>query len=161
MRLARLAPLVTLAILGACAQDMPTAPRSPSLAAPSSPAALLGPDEAVRIISMVTDAFGNTVMVAEYAAGVYLDPTTPAAVASVTIKTSIPSVSSGSTKTPCITSTIVSIETTAGWTSSVRKPGGCDKPIEVALDNLSLNQKATFQFLYLFGKTRIDSGLIK
>jgi hypothetical protein len=159
MKATRFIPLALAALLAACSQDT-TAPSSSSIAAPSAAAALLGPGEGLRIISEETDAFGNTTMIAEYAAGVYQSDTTGFMAGSVTIKTVIPQSSAGSSKSPCITSSIVRVETQTGWTSSVKKPGGCDKPIEVQLENKSLKQRADFSFLYMFGKTRIDSGLI-
>jgi hypothetical protein len=149
--------LVAVAALSACAGDAVSPAAAP---APRAPSLLLGADEGMRVLSDSTDAYGNTIMVAEYAAGVYATPGT-APVASVTIRTFIPALSSGSSSEPCITSTIDKIETTTGWTASVKKPGGCDKEIVVGLENRSRNQKAQFSFLYIFGKTRIDSGLIR
>lgn len=159
MNATRFVPLALVAFLAACSQDT-TAPRTSSIAAPTSAAALLNPGEGMNIISQESDAFGNFVMIAEYGAGVYQSDTTGFLAGSVTIKTVVPQVSSGTTKMPCITSTIVRVDTQAGWTSSVKKPGGCDKEIQVQLENKSLKQRADFSFLYIFGKTRIDGGLI-
>jgi hypothetical protein len=160
MKLFQLAPLALVALFAACADA--TAPASSASLRPSNrPAALLGADEGVRIISDSTDARGTTTMIAEYGAGVRLDqPDTPP-IGSVVIKTVIPVLTSGSSKTPCITSTIVRTETVAGWTASVKKAGGCDKEIQVQFENQSLRERADFSFLYIFGKTRIDGGLIK
>ena len=41
------------------------------------------------------------------------------------------------------------VDTQTGWTYSVKKPGGCDKPIEVQLENNSLRQRANFFPLHL------------
>lgn len=160
MKILRFAPLALAAFFVACADA--TAPTSSTSLRPSDrPAALLGADEGVRIISDSTDASGTMTMIGEYAAGIRLDePTTPP-IGSVVIKTVIPSLTGGSSKTPCITSTIVRTETVAGWTASVKKPGGCDKEIQVRFENKSSGERADFSFLYIFGKTRIDGGLIK
>jgi hypothetical protein len=149
-----------LAALAGCSADV----AAPDAVAPtaSRPSLLLAAGEGVRIISDTTDAAGTTTMVGEYAAGVYTLPDgTGGSVASVTIKTVIPGLASGSSSEPCITSSIVTVETTSGWKSSVKKPGGCDKEIVVALENAATRQRAQFSFLYIFGKTRIDSGLIR
>jgi hypothetical protein len=156
--------LLAAVTLAACGRDI-AAPDA-TAPAPRPPSFLLGPDESVRMISDSTDARGNEIMVAEYAAGVYLnlsdDPLgVGGSVASVTIKTVIPAITAGSSSGPCITSSIVQIQTTSGWVSSVKKPGGCDKEIVVGLENRTRNVKAQFSFLYIFGKTRIDSGLIR
>ena len=159
MKLSYLAPLALAALLAACADTTAPAP-APALHSSDRPTALLAAGEGVRIITDSTDARGNTTMIAEYAAGVYLDQPDAPAIGSVVIKTVIPAIVSGSTKTPCITSTIVRTETVEGWTASVKKPGGCDKDIQVQFENASLKQRADFSFLYIFGKTRIDGGAI-
>lgn len=153
----RSALAAALVLLAACAGDATTAPR---LAPPSAaPARLLGPDESMRTITDTTDARGVHTMVAEYAAGVLTAADgSSSTVGSVTIRTVIPaSNASGS----CITSSIVAVETIDGWSSSVKKPGGCDKEIVVALENRASGQKAQFSFLYVFGKTRIDFGAVR
>lgn len=158
----RLVPLALALFLGACSPDAngPAAPSAALLAA--TPSALVAPNENMAILSDTTDAAGNHVMIAEYAAGTYFpDDTTGKSVASVTIKTVVPGVASGSSSMPCITSTVLKTETTPGWTASVKKPGGCDKEIVVLLSNKSTKQSATFSFLYIFGKTRIDFGAIR
>ena len=43
----------------------------------------------------------------------------------------------------------------------MKKPGGCDKEIQVQFENKATRLRADFSFLYLFGKTRIDGGLIR
>ena len=125
-----------------------------------TPAALLSAGEGLRTIVDSVDARDNTTMIAEYAAGTDLQNPDAPAIGSVTIRTFIPAIVSGASKTPCITSTIVSIESVAGWTSSVKKSGGCDKEIQVQFDNKSAKLRADCSFLYIFGKTRIDFGAI-
>lgn len=160
MKKLHLVPFVLAALIAACADSTAPVPGS-SLRPNDTPSALLGSDEGVRIITDSVDARGNTIMIAEYAAGVSQNDPTAAPIGSVVIQTLIPFVASGSSKTPCITSTIVRTETVAGWTASVKKAGGCDKDIQVQFENKELKQRADFSFLYIFGKTRIDSGLIK
>jgi hypothetical protein len=160
VKIFHLAPLVFAALFAACTDATAPAPVS-SLRPTATPSALLGPDEGVRMITDSVDARGTTIMVAEYAAGVTLNDPTSSPIGSVVIQTIIPLLTPGSSKTPCITSTIVRTETVAGWTASVKKPGGCDKEIQVQFENNTTRQRADFSFLYLFGKTRIDSGLIK
>lgn len=133
---------------------------------PTGASHLLAPDENQRTIADSTDANGNHIMVVEYAAGTLpTDPVTGApggSVASVTIRTSIPFSPIGSSSSgACITSTIDHVETTPGWTATVKKPGGCDKPVEVSLENATTRQKAQFSFLMIFGKTRIDFGAVR
>ena len=149
--------LFLAAALAACSGDV-VAPTG-SAESPVAPAALLGPNEFSRPIVDSTDAGGNLVSVTEFAAGVYTDPTgVSGSVASVTIRTVTPAnPSSGS----CITSTVLSTETTSGWKATVKKSGGCDKEIVVALENSSTRQKAEFRFLYVAGKTRIDAGAVR
>ena len=156
-RITRIVPALALAAaLAACGRD----PVTPEVARPAPAAAhfLLGPGEFNRTVSDTTDAAGNEVTVTEYAAGTYTQPDgLTASVASVTIKTVIPPTNgSGS----CITSTVVGVETTAGWTADVKKSGGCDKDIVVELQNAATRQKATFKFLMKFGETRIDAGRV-
>jgi hypothetical protein len=159
----RLPAVLLLAALAACGQDAsgPVAPEAQP-APGATPSFLLAPGEGVRTISDTTDAAGNQVVVAEYAAGVYYQPDGEmASVASVVIKTVIPTLPSGSSKEPCITSTVQAVETTPGWTSKIKKSGGCDEEIVVELSNRSTDQQARFRFLMIFGKTRIDSGLVR
>jgi len=160
MKLSHLAPVALAALFAACA-DITASSSSASLRAADKPAALLSAGEGIRTILDSVDARGNTTVIAEYAAGTDLDNPDAPAIGSVTIRTLIPAVASGSSRTPCITSTIVATETVAGWTSSVKKPGGCDKEIQVQFENKSTRQRADFSFLYIFGKTRIDFGAIK
>jgi len=156
----RLALVASLAGLAACASE-PLAPVTTDATA-LAPSFLLSPEESQRTIADSTDAFGNHVMVVEYAAGTLsLTDATAGSVASVTIKTVIPSSPFGTSSSgACITSTVQAVETTAGWAATVKKPGGCDKEIVVSLENGTTGQKATFRFLYIFGKTRIDFGLV-
>jgi hypothetical protein len=99
-------------------------------------------------------------MVYEYAAGI-VDAAdgTSTSVGSVTIRTFIPATGGGSGS--CITSTVLGTQVTPGWTATVKKSGGCDKEISVLLENRATGKKATFSFLYIFGKTRIDFGAVR
>jgi hypothetical protein len=135
--------IALLAALAGCAQDGVSPLWQEALVAPAgAPTALVAPGQYLNIIEEYVDAAGNGVMVAEYPAGAYSLPNGDfGSVASVTIKTVSPTVPTGATSSPCITSTIQRIETIAGWTSSVKKPGGCDKEIIVALDNRATGQR--------------------
>jgi hypothetical protein len=159
-RLLRLTAVASIAALAACQSDV-VGPSRPIVAA-ESPSLLVAPGEGMRTIQDTVDAAGNTVMVVEYAAGTYVSADSPEgnSVASVTIRTVIPRISTGSSGA-CITSTIEKVETIPGWTASIKKPGGCDKTIEVSLENTTARQKAVFSFLYIFGKTRIDFGAVR
>jgi len=149
--------LLAAAALAACNADA-VAPNA-GARVPAAPHALLAPGEFSRTVADSTDAAGNHVMVTEFAAGTYTQPDgVSGSVASITIKTVIPATSPASGT--CITSTIESIETTAGWTATIKKPGGCDKEIVVALENATTRQKAEFRYLYIAGKTRIDAGRV-
>jgi hypothetical protein len=156
-----IALLVAAVALAACGRD-PMGIDAAARRSPAAPHLLLGPGESTRMLVDSTDAAGNHVMVAEYAAGVYTQPDgTSGSVASITIRTLIPASLGGSSSRACITSTILGVETTAGWTASVKKPGGCDKEIGVEFANAATRQKAVFSFLYIAGKTRIDFGAVR
>ena len=157
-RISTSAVLFLAATLAACGRD--TVAPEPALRAPIvAPSALLASGEFSRAIVDSTDSAGNHVMVTEFAAGSFTQPDgVSGSVASVTIKTVVPPTN---TSGSCITSTVVSTETTPGWTATIKKPGGCDKEIVVALENRTTNQKAEFRFLYIFGKTRIDAGAVR
>lgn len=158
--LLRFSAVASIAALAACQSDVVAPTRS--VAATDTPSFLLGPDEGMRIITDSVDSSGNTIMIAEYAAGTYTTTDgSGGSVASVTIRTVIPRVAGGDSSGACITSSIERIETTPGWTATVKKPGGCDKTIEVGLENRTTRQKAVFSFLYIFGKTRIDFGAVR
>jgi hypothetical protein len=149
--------LLLAALLAACTGDAVTPDAGGR--SPETPQLLLAPGESFRTIADSTDAAGNLVMVNEYAAGIYTQPDgVSGSVASVTVKTVVPATSG--TSGTCITSTIVGIETTPGWTATVKKPGGCDKEIVVALANAATGQRADFRYLYIAGKTRIDQGAV-
>jgi hypothetical protein len=162
-RLLSFTALAAAALLGACQSDVASPTRA--VAPTEQPSFLLGPGEGIRTIVDSVDARGNTIMVAEYAAGTYFpngEGTDGSSVASITIRTFIPAAGGQSSSGgPCITSTIQAVETTPGWTSSVRKSGGCDKPIEVELENKQTKQNARFSFLMIPGKTRIDFGAVR
>lgn len=154
-----LAALALAASLAACGQDA-VGPDGQAAAPAPTARLLLGTDESSRTIADSTDAAGNIVMVTEYAAGIYnLPDGHSGSVASVTVKTVIPGSGGGSGS--CITSTIQQVETVAGWSYSVKKPGGCDREVAVELANRSTGQKALFSYLMVFGKTRIDQGFIR
>ena len=158
----RLFAVVAAAALAACSRDLTSPNAARSLAPSAGPSALLGVNESTRTIADSTDAAGNTVMVVEYAAGTYVLPNGDgASVGSVTIRTVLPGAASASSAKACVTSTIVGVETTPGWTASVKKSGGCNKDIEVQLENKATKQRADFSFLMEPGKTRIDFGLVR
>lgn len=153
----RIPALLLAAALAACTGDA-VAPDTAGRP-PVAPQFLLAPGESFRTVVDSTDAAGNVVMINEYAAGIYTQPDgSSGSVASVTVKTFVPATSG--TSGSCITSTIVSIETTPGWRAEVKKPGGCDKEIVVALSNSTTGQRADFRYLYIAGKTRIDQGFV-
>jgi len=157
-RISTAAVLFVAGMLAACGRDAVSpdlAPRAPIV----GPSLLLAPGEFNHTIVDSTDSAGNHVTVTEWAAGTYTQPDgVTASVASVTVKTVVPPTNgSGS----CITSTVVSTETTPGWTATIKKPGGCDKEIVVTLENDTTNQKAEFRYLVVFGKTRIDVGAVR
>ena len=157
-RISTAAVLFLAATLVACGRD--AASPEPALRAPIvAPSLLLAPGEFNRTLVDSTDSSGNHVTVAEWAAGIYTQPDgATASVASVTVKTVVPPTNgSGS----CITSTVVSTDTTPGWTATVKKPGGCDREIVVELENDTTNRKAEFRYLVIFGKTRIDAGAVR
>ena len=154
-KLLRLSAVASIAALAACQSDV-VGPSSS--VASDTPSLLVAPGENLNTIADSVDASGNHIMVTEYAAGTTAAGTS---VASVTIRTVVPNVAGSTSSGACITSTIQRIETTPGWTSSVKKSGGCDKTIEVLLENKSTGQKAVFSFLYIFGKTRIDFGAVR
>lgn len=157
-RISTSAVLVLAVTLAACGRDT-VAPELTTRAPIAAPSLLLAPGEFNRTIVDSTDSAGNHVTVTEWAAGIYTQADgMTASVASVTVKTVVPPTNgSGS----CITSTVVSTDTTLGWTATVKKPGGCDKEIVVALENDTTNQKAEFRYLVIFGKTRIDAGAVR
>jgi len=157
LRFRHIPVLLLAAALAACNGDA-VAPDTGGHS-PVAPRLLLGPGESFRTVADSTDAAGNTVMITEYAAGIYTQPDgVSGSVASITVKTVIPATLG--TSGTCITSTIVSIETTPGWRAEVKKAGGCDREIVVALTNADTGQRADFRYLYIAGKTRIDQGLV-
>lgn len=155
-----LAALALAAALAACGRD--AVGPAEQTAAPAAARFLLGPDESMRTVVDSTDAAGNVLMVYEYAAGIYdLPDGHSGSVASVTVRTLIPGTPSGGSSGTCITSTIDRVETTTGWSYSVKKPGGCDREIAVELANRSTGKRAQFSFLMIPGKTRIDQGFVR
>ena len=155
-----------LVLLAACQRDVvapvATGPAAVALAPSATPAHLLTTDEYIRILVDSTDARGNHVMVAEYPAGIEtLADGSSRYVASIVVRSFMPAAPSGSSSGACITSTIDRMETLAGWTTSVKKPGGCDKEIVVALENRTTGQRSQFSLLYIPGKTRVDTGIVR
>jgi hypothetical protein len=150
--------LAAVALISACTSD-PVAPfDSGELSAPSF---LIGPNGEAFFVDSV-DAQGNTILIQELAAGTTQNASGDfTAVASVTVRTVIPYLPAGAVSGACITSTIYRMETTPGITLSVKKPGGCDKDIQVLVEQKATRKKATFKFSMVFGKTVIDSGLLK
>lgn len=149
------------ASLAACGDRDVVAPGPTGLTPAVAPHRLLAPGEWSRTVVDSSDAAGNHVMISEFAAGLYTQPDgVSASVGSVTVRTYIPAAGAGASGY-CITSTIVGVETTAGWTASIKKPGGCDKEIAVELSNRATGQKAVFSYLYIAGKTRIDAGAVR
>ena len=156
----RPAALCAVLVLGACQSESVSAPSA--RVGPSAPSALLAPGEATRTLQDTTDAADNHILVVEYAAGVFIGPDgLNGSVASVIIKTVIPGTASGSSSDVCITSTIQGVETTSGWTSTIKKSGGCNKEIAVRFENGTTQQRADFSFLMIPGKTRIDLGAVR
>jgi len=156
-----LAALALAASLAACGRDA-VGPDGRAASPASTARLLLGTDESMRTVADSTDAAGNIIMVTEYAAGIYdLPDGHSGSVASVTVRTLIPGASSGGSSGTCITSTIERVETVAGWSYTVKKPGGCDREISVEFANRSTGKRAQFSFLMIPGKTRIDQGLVR
>lgn len=81
---------------------------------------------------------------------------------SVYIRVSIPPVlvPGPTSSLPCITSSILKIETRPGWSAAVRKAGGCGKDIEVQFSNAQ-RQRATFKYTFTWGLTKVDHGAVK
>ena len=148
--------LLSLAALAGCGEGAST---QDAAELGTRTGALLGPGESMRQISYTVDAAGNQTDVTEYAAGIHDQADgQSASVASVIIKTVIPaSNASGS----CITSTIQEIQALPGWTTTVERSGGCDREIRVNVENRTTGLEADFSFLMIFGKTRIDHGLLE
>ena len=152
----RLSSLAAIAMLAACANDT-TNPISPNHAAPAAPSHLVAPGQSFNTLVDSVDTAGNHLIVDEWAAGILPDGSS---VASVTIRTFIPATSGTKSSDVCITSTVVSTETTPGWSATIKKSGGCNKEIEVELENGTTNQKADFRFQMEPGKTRVDLGAV-
>jgi hypothetical protein len=152
-------PLLGLVLLGALVACDRPAPTAAFETLPTTQA-LLGPDESWKTLEEYYDAAGNYVTVEEWGAGALPAGGT---VASVVIKRVVPvyAGTGDSSDGYCITSTIVRVETTPGWSYSIKKSGGCNKEIVVELSNKTTDQKATFQYLYIPGKTRIDVGFVR
>jgi hypothetical protein len=148
---------IAAAALAGCTTD----PISPTAARPVRASALLGPNEGVRVLTDSVDANGNTTLVQEFGMGVYTLPNGDGGtVASVIIRTFIPNVSPTSSSY-CLTHSIVSTEAIEGIKLTIKKSGGCNKDIEILIEQPATKQKATFRFSMVPGKTVIDSGLLR
>jgi hypothetical protein len=156
---ARLLALVPAILIGltACQSDI----AAPTTRGASGASRLVEPGQSSVTILDTVDAAGTRTTIAEYAAGVIqpVGDELSTSIGSVTIKTVIPAVFTSSKS--CVTSTIVATDATTGWTSEVKKSGGCNKTIEVQFENTSTRQRAEFQFLMEPGKTRIDFGAVR
>jgi len=151
--------LIGTAALAACSTD----PMSPTATArPTTASALLAPGEGVRLISDSVDARGNTILVQEFGIGAYTLPTGEyGTVASVVIQSILPGPSTPVTSKTCLTHSIVRTETTPGNVLTVKKSGGCNKDIEILIEQQATGLRATFRFSMVPGKTVIDSGLLR
>jgi hypothetical protein len=56
---------------------------------------------------------------------------------------------------------IVRMEAIPGIRLTIKKSGGCNKDIEILIEQPATNKKATFKFSMVPGKTVIDSGLLR
>jgi len=149
--------LVAAAALAGCSTD----PISPTAARPDRPSTLLGPNEGVRVLTDSVDASGNTILVQEFGMGSYTDENGDGAtVASVVIRTFIPNVPP-TASSYCLTHSIVRTEAIPGITLTIKKSGGCNKDIEILIEQPATKKKATFKFSMVPGKTVIDSGLLR
>ena len=83
-----------------------------------------------------------------------------ATVASVTIRTFIPNTSPAESGY-CLTHSIVGTEAIPGITLTIKKSGGCNKDIEILIEQPATKKKATFKFSMVPGKTVIDTGLLR
>lgn len=150
---------LSLVLAGCSASDVasPVVP-GPALATPS---ALVSAD-GVGFFSDSTDAAGNVILTQEFAAGGYENGDgTYGSVASVTVRTVIHAYVPSATS-QCVSSTIVATDALPGVALSVKKAGGgCNKDIEVLVEQKTPKRKATFKFSMVPGKTVIDSGLLK
>ena len=149
--------LLAAAALAGCSAD----PVSPTAARPVSASALLGPNEVSRTITDSVDASGNIISVGEFGMGAYTDANGDfATVASVVIRTFIPNGSPASSGY-CLTHSIVRTEAIPGIRLTIKKSGGCNKDIEILIEQPAAKKKATFKFSMVPGKTVIDTGLLR
>lgn len=150
--------MATAVALSACQNESPLSP-STAIATPAAPKSLIAVgDGSFHILS---EQYIGSNFVSEYELGAAL--LGEEYQGSVFIRVSVPQVTSPTTNSalPCITSTIIKTESRPGWAASVKKAGGCDKPIEIAFENASTKQRATFKWTYIFGLTKVDHGAVK
>lgn len=158
-RLVRLSCVAVVGLLGACSES-PVAPADDVLeqtANPARPSALIAAGDGSWHILSETMIGSN--FVSEYELGAAL--LGEEYQGSVFIRVSVPQgTTAGSTSGPCITSTLLKTETRPGWTATVKKAGGCDKPIQVDFTS-STRQRASFKWTYIFGLTKVDHGAVR
>lgn len=155
---ATLVGFATVAVLAACSSESPLSP-STAIATPSAPTSLIAVgDGSFHILS---EQYIGTNFMSEYELGAAL--LGEEYQGSVFIRVSVPQVTSptAGSSLPCITSTIIKTEVRPGWAASVKKAGGCDKPIEIAFENAKTKQRATFKWTYIFGLTKVDHGAVR
>ncbi|MEQ1690184.1 MAG: hypothetical protein ABMA00_02775 [Gemmatimonas sp.] len=157
LRYSALVALISAAGLLSACSDAPSAPQMDS-AIPATPSALIAVgDGSWHILAEYQQGNNN---VAEYELGAAL--LGEEYQGSVFIRVSVPAIVSpvAGSSMPCITSTIMRTEVRAGWTASIKKAGGCDKPIQVDFSSKS-GQRATFKWTYIFGLTKVDHGAVR
>jgi len=158
-RVVRLSCVAVVGLFGACSES-PVAPAddvSEQTANPARPSSLFAEgDGSFRILSE-TMIGSNFVSEYELGAGLLGEEYQ----GSVYIRVSVPQVATpGTSSGPCITSTLLKTEVRPGWTATVKKAGGCDKPIQVDFTSAS-RQRATFKWTYIFGLTKVDHGAVR
>lgn len=158
-RVVRFSCVAVVSLFGACSES-PVAPADDVLeqtANPARPSALIAAGDGSWHILSETMIGSN--FVSEYELGAAL--LGEEYQGSVFIRVSVPQgTTTGSTSGPCITSTLLKTEVRPGWTATVKKAGGCDKPIQVEFTSAS-RQRATFKWTYIFGLTKVDHGAVR
>jgi hypothetical protein len=144
-------------LLMACGGELPTAPTTTTTASVAPTNLIAAGDGAWHTLR---EYFVGTTYVTELELGAAL--LGEEYQGSVFIKLSVPQVTGTPTSStmPCITSTVMKTEVRAGWTASIKKPGGCDKSIEVDFTSKT-KQRATFKWTYIFGLTKVDFGAVR
>lgn len=141
----------------ACGGDLPTAPAATTTASVAPVHLIAAGDGAWHTLR---EYYVGTAYVTELELGAAL--LGEEYQGSVFIKLSVPQVTGTTTSSsmPCITSTVMKTEVRAGWTASIKKPGGCDKSIEIDFTSKT-KQRATFKWTYIFGLTKVDFGAVR